>query len=312
MKKIGYCSAFSDDILSFLDMKTALGYSYISYAPALRTFDRLCSRQFPDDDTVTREIFRAFTDSESLCGASKNRQCYVLNAFSRYQIALGKDAYICCESHPEKKHEAYVFTDEELAALFCAAGSLKPTVRNDVRHLVLPAMLRVMYCCGLRPNEARNIRLCDVSLHDRTIVIHLTKDREDRIVLMGKDLALLIACYISDVSRLMPKMEYLFENPHGGPFSSDWLRQNFRRLVKDAGLENHGGSFPRPYDLRHTFATNTIRRWLENGMDVEANLPYLRAYLGHSSIEATMYYVHSDPATLMNTGFLDWEENGNE
>ena len=42
---------------------------------------------------------------------------------------------------------------------------------------------------------------------------------------------------------------------------------------------------------RHTAAVNNLRYWFAAGEDVGALLPVLQAYLGHSSIADTDYYL---------------------
>ena len=39
-------------------------------------------------------------------------------------------------------------------------------------------------------------------------------------------------------------------------------------------------------------AVNNLRSWFEQGENVDALLPVLRTYLGHSSIGDTAYYLH--------------------
>lgn len=39
-------------------------------------------------------------------------------------------------------------------------------------------------------------------------------------------------------------------------------------------------------------AVNNVRRWFERGENVNALLPVLQTYLGHSSIGDTAYYLH--------------------
>jgi integrase len=46
------------------------------------------------------------------------------------------------------------------------------------------------------------------------------------------------------------------------------------------------------HDLRTTFAVNNLRRWFAEGQDVDALLSVLQAYMGHSSIDDTAYYLH--------------------
>ena len=38
-----------------------------------------------------------------------------------------------------------------------------------------------------------------------------------------------------------------------------------------------------------------MNRWLREGKDVDAMLPYLMRYMGHSDIKNTLYYFHLVP-----------------
>jgi integrase len=55
---------------------------------------------------------------------------------------------------------------------------------------------------------------------------------------------------------------------------------------------------PRVHDLRHTFAVTTLTGWYRDGADVQAKLPVLSAYLGHSCPEATYWYFQATPELL--------------
>jgi len=50
--------------------------------------------------------------------------------------------------------------------------------------------------------------------------------------------------------------------------------------------------------LRHTFAVTTLTKWYQDGADVQAKLPVLSAYLGHSCPEATYWYFQATPELL--------------
>lgn len=47
----------------------------------------------------------------------------------------------------------------------------------------------------------------------------------------------------------------------------------------------------RVYDLRHRFATAVRNKWLDEKIDINAQLPYLQAYMGHKNISSTAYYI---------------------
>jgi len=43
-------------------------------------------------------------------------------------------------------------------------------------------------------------------------------------------------------------------------------------------------------------------RWVEEGRDIRAWLPYLAAYMGHQKYSSTAWYVHLLPERLAATG----------
>ena len=49
-------------------------------------------------------------------------------------------------------------------------------------------------------------------------------------------------------------------------------------------------------------------RWLDEGKDLYNMLPYLRTYMGHSSLSQTAYYIHILPENLMKSRKIDWDK----
>jgi integrase/recombinase XerD len=69
--------------------------------------------------------------------------------------------------------------------------------------------------------------------------------------------------------------------------------------VRDAGLRpGPGGRLPRLHDLRHTFAVRCVIGWYRAGVDVDARLPLLSTYLGHTSPRETYWYLTGVPELL--------------
>lgn len=50
--------------------------------------------------------------------------------------------------------------------------------------------------------------------------------------------------------------------------------------------------------MRHTFAVNRLRKWYQDGKDVQTLLPVLSTYLGHKQVSYTTVYL------TMTTGLL--------
>ena len=74
------------------------------------------------------------------------------------------------------------------------------------------------------------------------------------------------------------------------------LKKNFLRFWYSAFPEKKdSGVSIRAYDFRHHFVYADMNRWLRDGKDVNAMLPYLMRYMGHTDIKNTLYYFHLVP-----------------
>jgi integrase len=76
----------------------------------------------------------------------------------------------------------------------------------------------------------------------------------------------------------------------------DWT---FQRLVAAAGIDYSGRHrAPRPHDLRHSFVVATLRAWYTDGAAVEALMPRLSTYVGHTKPADTYWYLQAAPELL--------------
>ena len=102
------------------------------------------------------------------------------------------------------------------------------------------------------------------------------------------------------------KRQWFFQKWDGTPYETSWYNRNWRQLIVSSGIPWRGT--PRPYDLRHAFASRNIIRWMECGKDVMELLPYLSAYMGHAELTSTLYYIHLLPEKLRRAKGIDWEK----
>lgn len=70
------------------------------------------------------------------------------------------------------------------------------------------------------------------------------------------------------------------------------------QLIVKADIRDEGGNRARVHDVRHSFAVAALRRWYEDGADVQSNLPKLALYMGHVSIVSTAYYLRRMPVVV--------------
>jgi integrase/recombinase XerD len=158
----------------------------------------------------------------------------------------------------------------------------------------MPVLFRTIYACGLRCSEARLLRVADVDLDTGVLQIRDAKGGKDRQVPTSQPLRERLAGYHAQLARRPDTRVWFFPGARPGePLTLGNVYHNFRRFLWQAGISHGGpGHGPRVHDLRTTFAVNNLRSWFAQGRDVGALLPVLQAYLGHSSIADTAYYLH--------------------
>ncbi|MFR6378352.1 MAG: tyrosine-type recombinase/integrase [Oscillospiraceae bacterium] len=71
----------------------------------------------------------------------------------------------------------------------------------------------MIYCCGLRPVEARRLRREDVSLRDGVVKILESKGHKDRIVVLSESMLALCVTYDQRADTIYPDRKYFFQSP---------------------------------------------------------------------------------------------------
>jgi len=66
-------------------------------------------------------------------------------------------------------------------------------------------------------------------------------------------------------------------------------------MTQHAGLSARPGATPRPHDLRHAFATQTMIEAYRAGRDPARTLTLLSVWLGHSDPADTYWYLQAAP-----------------
>ena len=291
-------SGFAARIEDFIAQKNALGFGYQESSRLLRDFDRFCLTHFPDVEFLTEEICLAWATKKSTEGNNTFRNRMMpLREFARYLNRNGETAYVLPPNIAQKEtaYAPYIYTEAEILAIWNVLDHLEPRGNFPVRHYVIPPMVKLLYCCGLRPAEARRLRVEDVDLDKGRLNIMESKQHRSRIVMMADDVTEMLSdCNIA-VSAVMPEREPFFPNSEGGFYGKRVLEKTFRQTLKKADIDGTGRRSPRLYDFRHTFATHRLYQWMREGKELNAMLPYLSAYMGHAQLSDTYYYIHLVP-----------------
>lgn len=178
---------------------------------------------------------------------------------------------------------------------------------KSYKKLVISIIYRLIFYCGLRPNEGREIMISDINLNDQTIFIRKNKTHKERIIPISDDISEMIKDYMRKASLFEMNSPYLFSSPKFDCYKSTWLRTEFLKLWEEVKAPSNTARV-RVYDLRHRFATTLMMKFIDEGEDLNNILPYMSSYMGHSSFEETAYYIHLLPDRLKNSKAIDWEK----
>jgi len=304
-------SNFSARIVEFIQQKRTLGFPYIGSEEILQSFDKFCMERFPNETSLTKELCLSWAVRRGMEQINSLRcRLSPIREFAKYLNRIGEPAFIIPPKFVRKGHRPipYIYTEEEIAKIWRGFDEIQPLKRFPVRHFVLPAAVRLLYCCGLRPVETRKLKTCDIDLRTGKVYIRESKGYKDRIVILADDALEYFKTYNENVSRLLPGREWFFPNSNDCICAKGCLQDAFNRVRVKLEFAQFGPNIPRLYDFRHTFATHRLYLWMREGKDLTAMLPYLCAYMGHAQLSDTYYYIHLVPGQLEAMSGLDFSK----
>jgi len=310
-----FISRFAVDLDAMLSYREALGFSRRSQEPALLNFDRYAATHFPESDVLDREIVTSWIDVqlEKPRNSGLAGKATAIRTFGKYLQAIGKGAYILPEEYatpPKSTFTPYIFTDEELTRLFYAIDRMPVAAfDNPLGAKVPPVLFRLVYTCGLRPNEGRELLRDNIDIKAGEIFITKTKRKKERIVVMSGDMQELCRKYDSMRESSGIDSIYFFPRQDGSAYTSPQLERIFRKCWEEANPTVDPYKLPnvRIYDLRHRFASAVLNNWLDSEQNLYNKLPYLRAYMGHDNMSETVHYIHILPENIKKAAGIDWE-----
>jgi site-specific recombinase XerD len=306
-------SLFAPKIQAALYHLQSMGKSVYHHLFYLRKFDSYCAEHHPCESNLTKEIVWDWVYSPlHRKPDAAGIRISTVRFFGKYLNATGEDAYVFPDSMTDTKHRLspHVFTDDELRCFFAAADAFPTCSLNPLRHRIVPVVFRLIYTCGLRPNEGRELKRANINLHTGEILITNTKHKKERLIAMSDDMLSMCRKYARHLDEeMLASEEYFFPSRNGNCYGN----RQFSNLFKQCWQQANHGSPPtelpcvRVYDLRHRFASTVLNRWVDEKRDLYAMLPYLRTYMGHADMSATEYYVHLLPENLVKSAGIDWE-----
>jgi len=290
-----FASGLGVHIARFINLKHAAGVTFRDGEYYLRSFDRYCACN--DINTLTRSAVEGWIcGSEGIATSRNSNWVSALRVFGKYlQAGIDTDAYVLPDGFSRRAFRPmpYLFSENEVGRFFEAAATF--ACRSPWRWEA-KAFFGLMAACGLRTCEARRLKCADVDLVSRSLDIVWSKGPRSRRLYIDDDVTRMLDICDRRNDLTFPGRDYFFVTGQGNQIPESVPGTVFGQVWDAAGLDRPvGGRQPRPYDFRHRFAFANIERWTAAGEDVMAKIPFLMRYMGHSSLESTLYYLHISP-----------------
>jgi site-specific recombinase XerD len=222
-------------------------------------------------DEVKDYLFELQKRSKSPCQTYFKHTVFGLRFLLKYEGL--PYTYLQLPEIKKEKKLPTVLSKEEVWKMFFACKLLK--------HRILIGLL---YGCGLRCFEVRNVRLRDLDFDRKLLHVVQGKGKKDRYVPLSVHLIRGLKTYI----EAEKPQDWLFNGQPvgraGGDFDGRYSQRGVQWAVKEAAKHAGIRKIVHVHSLRHAFATHL----LEDGLDIVS----VKNLMGHARIQTTMVYLH--------------------
>lgn len=294
MSEHRFTSAFAQDLEDYLSFKQQMGFYGRSRIVYLRRFDAYCTHH--NLKVFNRATVEGWVSSElDRCPRSRSWMSYIRD-FGRWMVIhRNPSAYVLSQQWKGgfSRTPPYLLTSSQIEGFFTAAAQVKAASPWAWQAV---AFFTLMHCCGLRTGEVRALMTSDIDLEHRRIdIVNSKAKRSRRLPITGEVAEVLAACDQTSRAHLESRQTF-FISSTGAPVAPTSVGVIFNRIWDQARLPRPtSGRQPQAYAFRHHFAYANLQRWMKDGTDISAMLPYLARYMGHATFDSTYYYIHTSP-----------------
>lgn len=244
------------------------------YARTCRKLAESSGKKFTEMGVYDIRMFLALEKERGVSSRSVENTRANLSAFFQW-LSLEEEIQKnpCLKIKPIKyqKEIKLPFSDIEIDAMRSACGSLKER-----------ALIEFLLASGVRVSELSSMDVSDVDFHTLTVHVKHGKGAKERITYLTPVARKHLSSYLEARKE---GSSCLFCNKNHGRLCSTGIQYILKQIEKRSGVTN-----VHPHRFRRTFASGLAAR----GMDIQE----IRILLGHSDLNTTLEYVHTDNAQI--------------
>ena len=296
-------TCLEDRLAGYLAMRRALGYRLVRAEKLLGQFIAWLNERGETTITTAAALEWATLPPATSSGWHAYRLC-VVRGFAAHVHALDRAHELVPQdllAQRPRRAVPYLYTDTEIRALM-NASSVIPTPHRAATMRTLIGLLAVT---GMRVGEAIRLDQADIDHQRGVLTVVESKFGKSRQLPIDATTIAALRSYLARRDRPVPTepTDAVFTSAGGTRLTYCNVHLAFKRIVKHAGLMPRSSVCrPRPHDIRHTFAVNTLldayRDDIGDGEHIQERIAVLCTYLGHVNPGSTYWYLQAAPELL--------------
>lgn len=295
--------ALEDRLAGYLAVRRALGYRLVRAEKLLAQFIAWLGAR--GESTITTASALAWATLPPATGSNWHaHRLSVVRGFAAHLHALDPAHELVPQDLlPQRPRRAvpYLYTAAEIHALM-EASSVIPTPH---RAATMRALIGLLAVTGMRIGEAIRLDRGDIDHQRNLVTVVEGKFGKSRELAVHTTTTAALRAYLARRDRPVPvePIDAVFTSAVGTRLTYCNVHLAFKRIVAHAGLVAHSTVCrPRPHDVRHTFAVNTLldayRDDAGDGEHIQGRIAQLCTYLGHVNPGSTYWYLQAAPELL--------------
>ncbi len=300
-------SELRNAVREYLAVRHSVGFKLETQGRILRGFVAFAEREGAAHVTIPL-VLRWIGQPSKAQEATWAKRLSVIRCFARWWSVSDPQTEIPPQAlMPRRKatwRRPHAYHEGDVPRLLAAAARMRS--RLGLRGQTYMTIFGLIATTGLRVSEALALDRGDVDLDQALLTIRRTKFGKDRLVPIHPTTADALKEYATRRDSIFRSVstKAFFVAESGRRVTDCAARYSFAKLSQRTGLRqpvprNKLGRGPRIHDLRHRFAVRTLVDWYRASKDVDREIPKLAAYLGHSSVAGTYWYVEAVPELLL-------------
>ncbi|QOS98166.1 tyrosine-type recombinase/integrase [Brevibacterium sp. JNUCC-42] len=267
----------------FLEYMSSIGRSeetISGYKKDLVYFTRFLENKYNcesyiDEVTVSdiEEYLHYLKEVRGYAPASRLRNLHTLRSFFSYAYKkelVVRNIALSVEKIKVQQKERTYLTDGEMERLV-----------HTIDHALIRLVVFVLYMTGLRISECLNLTVDDVNLEEKVIHVVAGKGNKDRLIPISLRLLPLLQEYLQE-KRPKTGSPLFFCTKKTGMLSPVYVNKVITEAVRKLGWKKKVTA----HILRHSFASQLVKN--------DVNLVQIQKLLGHSSLNVTSIYTHTN------------------